>query len=228
MIRVLLADDSAAFRFGLRTMLQAVDDVEVVGEAATGDEAVVHAARLHPDVVLMDLAMAAPDDGVDDGVEDGVVATERLAEQSPHVGVLVLTMSADDETLGRALRAGARGYLVKGAPRDEIERAVRTVAHGGLVVGASLAGRTGLLIGGAAPSSPDGPLRRLTARERDVLRLMCDGLDNAAIARRLVLSPKTVRNLVSAVFAKLGSSDRTAVVALARRSGIGGQDGASR
>jgi DNA-binding NarL/FixJ family response regulator len=213
-ITVLVADDSAAFRFGLRTMLQSVEGVTVVGEAASGDEAVVHTARLHPDVVLMDLDMASP--------EDGVAATERIAEQSPHVGVLVLTMSAQEELLGRALRAGARGYLVKGAAREEIERAVRTVAHGGLVVGASLAGRAGALLaatraGGSAEAGQATPFSRLSQRERQVLALMCDGLDNPAIARRLVLSPKTVRNVVSSIFAKVGSSDRAEVVALARR-----------
>lgn len=207
MIRVLLADDSAAFRFGLRTMLSALPDIEVVGEASSGDEAVVHTARVHPDVVLMDLNMTTR--------EDGVVATTRISEQSPHVGVLVLTMSADDTTLARALQAGARGYLVKGASRDEIDRAVRTVAAGGLVVGATVAGRTGSLIGRAAP---DGPVTTLSFRERQVLALVGEGLDNGSIAERLTLSPKTVRNVVSAIFTKLGTSDRTAVAALARRS----------
>ncbi len=207
MIRVLLADDSAAFRFGLRTMLAALPDVEVVGEAASGDEAVVHTARVNPDVVLMDLNMTTE--------EDGVVATTRISEQSPHVGVLVLTMSADDSTLGQALQAGARGYLVKGAARAEIERAVRTVAEGGLVVGATVAGRAGGLIGRPAP---EGPLATLSAREREVLTLVGEGLDNGGIAQRLTLSPKTVRNVVSSIFAKLGTSDRAAVAALARRS----------
>lgn len=209
MIRVLVADDSAAFRFGLRTMLSAVPDVEVVGEATSGDEAVVRTARTSPDVVVMDLDMAGP--------EDGVTATARIVEQSPHVGVLVLTMSAADASLGRALQAGARGYLVKGAARVEVERALRTVADGGLVVGASLAGRTGALIG-----DPHDPVEGLTAREREVLHLLAQGLDNAAIAAVLTLSPKTVRNVVSGVFAKLGCSDRAEVGRLARRHGFGG------
>lgn len=207
MIRVLLADDSAAFRFGLRTMLSAIPDVEVVGEAASGDEAVVLTARVHPDVVLMDLSMTTDD--------DGVVATTRISEQSPHVGVLVLTMSADDTTLGRALQAGARGYLVKGASRAEIERAVRTVHDGGLVVGAKVAGLTGGLIG---RRSPDGPVATLSSREREVLVLVGEHLDNRSIAERLTLSPKTVRNLVSSIFTKLGTSDRAAVAELARQS----------
>lgn len=207
MIRVLLADDSAAFRFGLRTMLSALPDVEVVGEAASGDEAAVYTARENPDVVLMDLNMTTED--------DGVLATTRIVEQSPHVGVLVLTMSADDTTLGRALQAGARGYLVKGASRVEIERAVRTVAGGGLVVGATVAARAGGLIGRRAP---EGSQTALSPREREVLALIGAGLDNRSIAARLTLSPKTVRNVVSSIFAKLGTSDRAAVAALARRS----------
>ncbi len=188
-------------------MLSALPDVDVVGEAASGDEAVVRTARENPDVVLMDLNMTTED--------DGVVATTRISEQSPHVGVLVLTMSADDTTLGRALQAGARGYLVKGASRAEIERAVRTVAEGGLVVGATVAGRAGGLIGRRAP---EGPLTTMSPREREVLALIRAGLDNGSIAARLTLSPKTVRNVVSSVFAKLGTSDRAAVAALARRS----------
>lgn len=216
MIRILVADDSTAFRFGLRTTLNAVDDMEVVSEAGSGDEAVARAAHAHPDVVVMDLEMATRD--------DGVTATARIVEQSPHVGVLVMTMSAEDATLGSALRAGARGYLVKGAPRDEIERAVRTVAAGGLVVGASLAGRTGALFG----VTPTGPVAALSEREREVLGLLADGLDNQAIAHRLTLSPKTVRNVVSSIFGKLGTSDRASVAALARRHAVAAPPGSRR
>lgn len=210
MIQVLVADDSAAFRFGIITMLQAVADIEVVGEAATGDEAVVRAVRLQPDVVVMDLQMAA--------ASDGATATARIVEQSPHVAVLVMTMTADEAAVGMVLRAGARGYLVKGAPREEVERALRTVAAGGLVIGASMAGRAGALLGGERPADP---LAALSPREREVLGLMADGLDNAAIAHRLSLSPKTVRNVVSSVFAKLQTSDRVQVVLEARRLGLG-------
>jgi DNA-binding NarL/FixJ family response regulator len=209
-IRVLVADDSAAFRFGMSTMLRALSDIDVVGEAATGDEAVVQAARLQPDVVVMDLQMAA--------ASDGATATARIGEQSPHVAVLVMTMTADETAVRAVLRAGARGYLVKGAPREEVERALRTVAAGGLVIGASMAGRAGALLGGERPADP---LAALSTREREVLELMADGLDNTAIARRLTLSPKTVRNVVSSVFAKLQTSDRVQVVLQARRLGLG-------
>jgi DNA-binding NarL/FixJ family response regulator len=209
MIRVLVADDSAAFRFGLRTMLGAIDDIEVVGDAASGDEAVVRTARLHPDVVVMDLDMATAD--------DGVAATARIAEQSPHVGVLVLTMSAEDAALGGALRAGARGYLVKGAPRDEIERAVRTVAAGGLVVGASLAGRTGALVGAGGPAVA---VAALSDREREVLALLADGLANKAIAQRLGISDSTVKFHVNAILGKLGAQSRGEAIAQAARLGL--------
>lgn len=210
MIRVLVADDHAGFRFGLSTLLGALEDVTVVGEAATGDEAVVQAARTHPDVVVMDLQMAGPADGVE--------ATARLVEQSPHIAVLVMTMSTEDSAVGGALRAGARGYLVKGAARDEVERAIHTVAAGGLVVGASMAGRAGALLRGEREVDP---LAALSAREREVLDLMARGRDNAQIARHLSLSPKTVRNVVSSIFTKLRTSDRVQVVLQAREAGLG-------
>ncbi len=162
-------------------------------------------------VVLMDLSM--PGGG-------GLAATERLAREAPHIAVLVLTMSAEDASVTAALRAGARGYLVKGAPRAEVERALQTVADGGVVVGASVAHRVASLL--TAADTPDrGELASLSDREREVLDLMAQGLDNAEIARRLVLSPKTVRNVVSAVFGKLGTSDRVQVVLRAREAGLG-------
>jgi DNA-binding NarL/FixJ family response regulator len=209
--RVLVADDHAGFRSGIALLLRSLPDTEVVGEAASGDEAVVRAVSSGADVVLMDLAM--PGGG-------GLAATERLARDAPHIAVLVLTMSAEDRSVTAALRAGARGYLVKGASRAEVERALRTVAEGGVVVGASLAHRVAALVGGPGPAEPPA-LAGLTAREREVLDLMACGLDNGEIARRLVLSPKTVRNVVSAIFAKLHTSDRVQVVLQARDAGLG-------
>jgi DNA-binding NarL/FixJ family response regulator len=150
----------------------------------------------------------------------GLVATERLAREAPHVAVLVLTMSAEDASVTAALRAGARGYLVKGASRGEVERALQTVAEGGVVVGASVARRVAALIGGTADARPRD-LADLSAREREVLELMAQGLDNGEIARRLFLSPKTVRNVVSAIFGKLRTSDRVQVVLRAREAGYG-------
>jgi DNA-binding NarL/FixJ family response regulator len=209
--RVLVADDHAGFRAGLTTLLRSLPGTEVVGEAASGDEAVVRAVDSGADVVLMDLAM--PGGG-------GLAATERLAREAPHVAVLVLTMSAEDASVSATLRAGARGYLVKGASRTEVERALQTVADGGIVVGASVAHRVAALVGGAGgPESAD--LAGLSGRERDVLDLMAQGLDNGEIARRLFLSPKTVRNVVSAIFGKLHSSDRVRVTLRARAAGFG-------
>ena len=152
----------------------------------------------------------------------GLAATERLAREAPHVAVLVLTMSAEDASVTAALRAGARGYLVKGASRAEVERALRTVADGGVVVGASVAHRVATLVGGPGPAV-SGVLAELSARERQVLDLMARGLDNAGIARELVLSPKTVRNVVSSIFGKLHTSDRVQVVLRAREAGLGAE-----
>lgn len=209
MIRVVVADDHPGFRRGMCTLLGALDGVEVAGQAATGDEAVVRTLDAQPDVVLMDLDMPG----------GGLAATERLREQAPHVAVLVLTMADDDGTVLAALQAGARGYLVKGSPKAELDRALRTVADGGLVLGSALAHRMQTLVS-KAPAQ-DGGLEPLSAREREVLALMAGGHPNAEIAGRLFLSPKTVRNLVSGIFAKLGTSDRVQVVLLARAAGLG-------
>jgi DNA-binding NarL/FixJ family response regulator len=209
--RVLVADDHAGFRAGITMLLRSLPDTEVVGEAASGDEAVVRAVASGADVVFMDLAM--PGGG-------GLAATERLAREAPHVAVLVLTMSAEDASVSAALRAGARGYLVKGASRAEVQRALQTVAEGGVVVGATVAHRVASLVGGPV-EAPPRDLADLSAREREVLELMSRGLDNGEIARRLFLSPKTVRNVVSAIFAKVHTSDRVQVVLRAREAGYG-------
>jgi DNA-binding NarL/FixJ family response regulator len=208
---VLVADDHAGFRAGITTLLRSLPDTEVIGEAASGDEAVVRAVAGAADVVLMDLAM--PGGG-------GLAATERLAREAPHVAVLVLTMSAEDASVTAALRAGARGYLVKGASRAEVQRALQTVAEGGVVVGTAVAHRVSSLVGGPV-EAPPRDLADLSVREREVLELMAEGLDNGEIARRLFLSPKTVRNVVSAIFGKLHTSDRVQVVLRAREAGYG-------
>lgn len=211
MTRVLVADDHAGFRAGITTLLRSLPGTEVVGEAASGEEAVVRAVASGADVVLMDLAM--PGSG-------GLAATERLVREAPHIAVLVLTMSAEDASVTAALRAGARGYLVKGASRGEVERALQTVADGGMVVGATVAHRVAALVGGTEAPEP-ADLAGLSGRERDVLDLMAQGFDNGAIARRLFLSPKTVRNVVSAIFGKLQTSDRVQVALRAREAGYG-------
>ncbi len=208
-LRVVIVDDHPLFREGLSAVLGDAD-MDVVGQASTGEEALEMVARTDPDVVLMDLHM--PGIG-------GVAATRQLLAERPHVAVLVLTMMTDDATIAAALRAGARGYLLKEAEPQEIMRAITSVAAGNAVFGAGIADRvlqkasTG---GDRVPALPG-----LTEREEEVLDLVAKGLTNDAIARRLYLSDKTVRNYVSTLFTKLGVSDRAAAVAKARDAGFG-------
>lgn len=211
--RVLLADDHPIYRDGLRLMLDSTGKVEVVGAAPDGATAVEMAARLRPDVVVMDLQM--PRLG-------GVDATRRILAARPETGVLVLTMHEDDESVFAAMLAGARGYLVKGADQHEILRAVSAVAGGEVIFGPALAGRVADYFARIASAPPPGePFPQLTARERDVLELIALGLPNPAIAERLGLSPKTVRNNVSTVFAKLQVADRAEAILRARDAGLG-------
>jgi DNA-binding NarL/FixJ family response regulator len=212
-IRVLLVDDHAHFRAGLRALLATTTEVEVCGEAASGEEAVVAVGTQHPDVVLLDLTM--PGIG-------GIAATERIVQASPHARVLVLSMADDDESVFAALRAGARGYVLKGARRAEIIRAIRVVADGEAIFGPTVAARLmGFFAGldrtaGAAPAFPE-----LTDREREILGLISQHLTNPQIAERLGLSQKTVRNHVSSIFTKLQVADRAQAIVLARESGMG-------
>jgi DNA-binding NarL/FixJ family response regulator len=214
-VRVLVADDHPVYRDGLAALLRTVPGIEVVGTAADGEEAVGAAERLQPDVVVMDVQMPRL---------DGVAATRRVTGTSPSTGVVVLTMSEDDDTVFAALKAGARGYLLKGADADEVVRAVRTVAAGGAVFGPSLAGRITEFFSGAARTATPAQAEafpQLTAREREVLDLVAAGRPNAAIAEALFLSPKTVRNTVSNVFAKLHVADRAEAIVRARDAGMG-------
>ncbi len=213
-LRLILADDHAAFRDGLRALLAAIGDIEVVGEAATGDEAVACAAALQPDVVLMDLNMP--------GV-DGIEATRRIVGTSPHIAVLVLTMYEDDESVFHALRAGARGYLLKGADRAEIIRAVRAVAGGDAIFGAAVARRVMAYLSSPRQAVAAQAFPELTEREREILDLVAQGMNNLAITQRLVVSPKTVRNHVSNIFSKLQVADRAEAIVRAREAGMGGE-----
>jgi DNA-binding NarL/FixJ family response regulator len=212
-LRVVVADDHPVFRSGLRMLLEDLG-VEVVGEAQDGSSAVALAVEHRPDVVLMDLQMP--------GV-NGLEATRRLSEAAPDVRVLVLTMVEDDDTLFAALRAGAAGYLLKGAGPDEIDRAVRGVAAGDAVYGAGVAERLRRMFV-AGPVAAPVAFPQLVERERDVLALMAGGASNAEIARRLYLSDKTVRNYVSSIFAKLGVRDRAQAIVRAREAGLGVAD----
>lgn len=216
-IPVLVVDDHALFRAGMHAVLSALDDVDVVGEASTGEEAIELVATLHPEVVLMDLRM--PGIG-------GLAATARLTDQHPEVAVVVLTMSEDADSVFAALRAGARGYLLKESDAADVQRTITAVARGEAVFGAGVAEQvvgffSSTSAGGVGPQA----FPELTAREREVLELMARGLDNASIARRLFLSEKTVRNRVSDVLAKLRARSRAEAVARARDAGIGGESG---
>ncbi len=207
-IRVLVADDHPLFRSGIANSLTALADIELVGEAADGNLAVTLTLELRPDVVLMDIQMPG---------RSGIEATREIVRQAPDVRVLVLTMFEDDDSVFAAMRAGARGYLLKGAGQDDVERAIRTVAAGEAVFGAAVAAR--LLGYFAAPPATTFP--ELTEREREVLELLASGRNNQAIADELVLSLKTVRNHVSNVFAKLQVADRAQAIVKARDAGLG-------
>lgn len=215
-IRVLIADDHPVYRHGLRAALAGAEDIEVVAEADDGAAAVRTAVEHGVDVVLMDLHM--PRAG-------GLQATRELAEAAPDVAVLVLSMFDNDESLFTAMRAGARGYLVKGADQEQIERSIRAVAAGDVTFGAGIA-RRALGYFAAAPSSSRAarPFPELTDRELEVLELVAEGRSNAWIATRLFLSDKTVRNHVSAILAKLQAADRGEAGARARAAGLGGAD----
>jgi DNA-binding NarL/FixJ family response regulator len=210
-VRVLVADDHPVFRDGLALLLGSVSGIEVVGTAATGMEAVERAVEHMPDVVVMDVQMPEL---------NGIDATRRLADEAPSVGVLVLTMSEDDGTVFTAVRAGARGYLVKGAEQEEIVRAIHSVAAGGAIFGASLARRIADFFT-AGPAVPNVPFPQLSAREREILELVAAGRSNAQIASTLYLSPKTVRNNVSSILAKLQVADRAEAIVRARDAGLG-------
>jgi DNA-binding NarL/FixJ family response regulator len=213
-LRVVVVDDHPVFREGLAAMLDALPDIDVVGEAADGLQAVAMTEANAPDVVVMDLHMPEL---------DGVEATRRITATCADTAVLVLTMLDDDASVAAALDAGARGFLVKEADRTEIVRAIAAVASGQAIFGASLARRllssVGIAVGRS--STQVGDFVFLTDREHEVLDLVALGLTNAAIAARLVISDKTVRNHVSNIFAKLHITDRAAAVARARDAGYG-------
>jgi len=208
--RILIADDHPVFLAGLRHLLAAIDRVEVVGEAGTGTAAVAAARRLRPDIVLMD---------VDIPELNGIAATRAILADCPSAAVLVLTILEDDETIRAAMQAGARGYLLKGAGLDDISRAVDAVRRGDAIFGSHVASR--LVDCVWRQKAPVVPLPDLTDRERAVLELVANGLSNAAIARELRLSTKTVRNYLSRIFAKLQVTHRAEAAVRARREGLG-------
>ncbi|MBE3011182.1 response regulator transcription factor [Microbispora sp. NEAU-D428] len=211
-IRVLLADDHPVVRRGLAALLGTLPGIEVVAQAGTGAEALREVALLRPDVAVMDLRMP--------GV-DGVEATRRITRDHPATAVLVLTMFDEDTLIAQALRAGARGYLLKTADQDEIERAIRAIAAGDVIFSGAVAGR---VLGRLTDDRNSPVLPQLSPREREVLDLVATGATNGAIAHRLALSPKTVGNHISAIFLKLGVATRGEAIVIAKDAGLGRRD----
>ena len=210
-LRILIADDHPVVRGGLRALIETLDGLEVVGEAADGEAAVREVVLLRPDVVLMDVRMPGL---------DGVEATRRIRRSAPGTAVLILTMYDDDATVFTAMRAGARGYLLKGADQADIVAAVRAVAAGQAVFGPGVASRVLGHFESPPAAGPD-PFPQLTDREREILDLLASGRRTAEIAQRLSLSPKTVSNHLTSIFAKLEVADRTGAILRAREGGLG-------
>ena len=217
-LQVLVADDHPLFRDGLRTLLASVPDTELVGEATTGEEAVTLAAKLQPDVVLMDVQM--PGMG-------GIEATRRIARDSAHVRILMVTMFEDDGTVFQAMRAGARGYVLKGANYTEMVRAIRAVGTGEAIFSPKIAVRLMDFFSSIRPSTLPHAFPELSDREREILDLIAQGHKNSDIARYLFLSPKTIRNHVSNILHKLQVADRTEAIIRAREAGLGTKGGPS-
>lgn len=211
LIRILLVDDHVEFLAGLRAVLSPAPDIEVVGEAADGRRGVEAALVLQPDVVLMDLQMPGM---------NGVDATRQIVYTSPHIGVIMLTMFEDDNSVFAAMRAGARGYLLKGAPKAEIMHAVRGVAAGEAIFGSGIARRMINYFAAVRPRSPADSLPELTDRELEILELLTHHLTNQEIADRLAISLKTARNHVSNILSKLQVADRAAAIMRAREAGM--------
>lgn len=214
-IRVLIADDHQLFRDGIRRLLQSTDHMQCVGEAETGDEVVAMATELQPDVIVMDIQMPGL---------NGIDATRQIVQNSPHIAVLMVTMFEDDNSVFSAMRAGAKGYVLKGAKREEIQRAIRAVGNGESIFSPAIATRMMQFFSSIRPSKPLDVFPELTHREREVLDLIAAGYRNPQIAEELIISPKTVRNHVSNILNKLQVADRTQAILKAREAGLGNLD----
>ncbi len=211
-IRVLIADDHTLFRDGLRALLASASDTEFVGEAATGDQAITLAAQVQPDVILMDIQMP--------GLH-GIEATRQIVQASPHIGVLIVTMFEDDLSVFNAMRAGARGYLLKGARHEEMLRAIRAVGGGEAIFSPAIAARLIDFFAQMRPALSPQAFPELSDREREILALIAQGHKNAEIAEHLSLSPKTVRNHITNIFSKLQVAGRAEAILRAREAGLG-------
>jgi len=212
-LKTMIADDHPLFRDGMRGLLSTTDDIEVVGEAKSGEEAVELSSELRPDVILMDIKMPGG---------NGIEATRRILAENPDIRILVVTMFEDDASVFTAMRAGARGYVLKDAEKDDMIGAIRTVGRGGAVFGPGVASRLTDFFTTARPAAPKEAFPTLTDREREILHLMAKGASNAEIAILLSLSGKTVANYVSNILVKLQVADRKEAARRARESGLGG------
>lgn len=211
-LRILIADDHPLFRSGMRTLLEAVPEILVVGTAASGDEVIALATTLLPDVILMDLQM--PGLG-------GIEATRRILATQPQIGILIVTMFEDDYSVFTAMRAGARGYVLKDTDEDEMLRAIRAVGHGEAIFSPPIARRLVHFFATPPPTVPARAFPELSDREREVLDLIARGTGNVEIANALSLSPKTVRNHISNIFNKLQVAGRAEAIVRARKAGLG-------
>ncbi len=211
-LRVLIVDDHPLFRKGMRALLATLPDMDVVGEAATGQESIELAASMQPDVVLMDLQM--PDGG-------GLAAIRQITTTSPHVHVLVITLFEDDDSVFAALRAGALGYVLKDAEELEMMRAIRAVGSGEAIFSPAIAARLMGYFAHTRMSIPKEVFPELTGREREILNMIARGETNATIAGRLTISLKTVRNHVANIYSKLQVADRAQAAIRARDAGLG-------
>jgi DNA-binding NarL/FixJ family response regulator len=211
-LRILVAEDHPLFRKGMISLLSSVPEFEVVGEAATGEEAVARAADLQPDVVLMDLQMPNV---------NGIEATRKILQESPSVRVLVVTLFEDEDSVFTALRAGARGYVLKDADEEEMVMAIRAVGRGEAIFSPAIAERVLAYFASPLPAAPPQAFPTLTDREREILNLIAQGHPNPSIAKQLHLSTKTVGNYVSNIFTKLQVADRAQAIIRAREAGLG-------
>jgi len=211
-LRILIVDDHPLVRKGLLALLSSVPDLMVVGEAVNGKDAITQAGEQQPDIILMDLDMPEM---------NGIEATRQIAQTSSRIGILVLTMLEDDASVFAAMRAGARGYLLKGADQADVLRAISVVAHGEAIFSPSIAQRLMQYFANMQPILPRSAFPDLTEREREILGLIAQGKSNVEIAEKLVLSPKTVSNHVSNIFSKLQVVDRAQAALRARQAGLG-------
>jgi DNA-binding NarL/FixJ family response regulator len=210
-LRVLIADDHPVFRDGIRTLLEATPNIKIIGEATTGDQAVALAERLQPDLILMDVQMPGL---------NGIEATRRIVQTSPHIRVLVVTMFEDDTSVFTAMRAGAHGYVLKDATKDDIRRAIDAVGNGEAIFSPSIATRLIAYFANPRPATLHNVFPELTGREQEILGLIAAGESNSAIAKELTLSTKTVSNYVSNILNKLQVVDRAEAIIRARDAGL--------